>query len=251
MATSTAPRTAGSVSRKWLTPQHGVWPMLLLPYVVGVVVAGPSWWQLPLLVAWLAGYLFSYHALVAVKARRFARARAQLVTYGTLTVIPGVALLLAFPSLLWFAPAYVLLLGVNATYASRRRERAVVNDLASVLLCVLVAPMAAVVAGVAVSAVAPATLLVLLYLVGTVPYVKTMIRERGERAYYVGSVAYHAAALAAAGWLALPMAVPFGWYLARAAWLPRVGLVPKRVGMIEILNCALLVVTVALWAPRW
>lgn len=225
--------------------------MLLLPYVVGVVVAGPSWWQLPLLVAWLAGYLFSYHALVAVKARRYARARAQLLTYGTLTAVPGVAVLAAFPSLLWFAPAYALLLGVNALYASRRRERAIVNDLASVLLCVLVAPMAAVVAGVAVSAVAPATLLVLLYLVGTVPYVKTMIRERGERTYYVASVAYHAAALVAAGLLALPMIVPFGWFLARAAWLPGLGLVPKRVGTVEIVNCALLVVSIAVWAPRW
>ncbi len=249
--TSTAPRTVGATSRRWLTPQHGVWPMLLLPFVVGVVVAGPSWWQLPLLVAWLAGYLFSYHALVAVKARRFARARPQLLTYGALTVVPGVALLLAFPSLLWFAPAYVLLLGVNAAYASRRRERAVLNDLASVVLCVLVAPMTAVVAGVPVAELVPATLLVLLYLVGTVPYVKTMIRERGDRRYYLASVTYHAFALVVAGVLAWPVGLLFAWYLVRAAWLPRVGLVPKRVGTIEILNCALLVIAVALWAPRW
>lgn len=225
--------------------------MLLLPYVVGVAVAGPSWWQLPLLVAWLAGYLFSYHALVAVKARRFTRARAQLLTYGALTAVPGVAVLAAFPSLLWFAPAYALLLGVNAAYASRRRERAVVNDLASVLACVLIAPMVAVVSDVTVASVVPATLLVLLYLVGTVPYVKTMIRERGDRTYYVASVAYHAAALVAAGWIALPMTVLFGWFLVRAAWLPRLGLVPKRVGTVEIVNCALLVVSIALWAPRW
>ncbi len=225
--------------------------MLLLPFVVGVVVAGPSWWQLPLLVAWLAGYLLSYHGLVAVKTRRYARSRAQLLTYGALSVVPGATLLAAFPSLLWFAPAYAVLLAVNAWYAGQRRERAVANDVASVLMCVLVAPMAAVVADAPVAAVVPATMLVLLYLVGTVPYVKTMIRERGDRGYYVASVAYHAVAVVAAGLLAWPLGAVFAWYLVRAAWLPRVGLVPKRVGMVEILNCALLVVAVAMWAPRW
>lgn len=75
------------------------------------------------------------------------------------------------------------------------------------------------------AAVWPAAVACLLYFAGTVPYVKTMIRERNSRAYRTGSVAYHAVALAAAclsPWLALP----FAGYLTRAAALPGRGLKP-------------------------
>ncbi|MCY0948437.1 hypothetical protein [Streptomyces sp. H27-S2] len=57
----------------------------------------------------------------------------------------------------------------------------------------------------------------LLYFAGTVPYVKTMIRERNSRAYHRGSAAYHAVALAVAACLSPWLALPFAAYLARAA----------------------------------
>lgn len=245
--TRAATRSNRGVVRRYLTPQHGVWPMLLVPYVLGVACAGPSWWQLPLLVAWVSGYLLSYHLLIAVKTRRPSRVRPQLVLHTALTVVPGVAVLVAFPSLLWFVPVFAVLLAVNAWYAWRRRDRAVVNDLASVLMCVLVAPMAAVVAGEPASAVTRPTVLVLLYFAGTVPYVKTMIRERGDRRYYLASVAYHGVALVVAALVSLAAVPLFGWLLLRATVLPRLGLVPKQVGTIEILNCVLLVLTAAAW----
>jgi hypothetical protein len=77
-------------------------------------------------------------------------------------------------------------------------------------------------------------------------YVKTMIRGRGDLRYLRGSIAYHAAAGVAAGVIAWPLAVPFGWFLVRAAWLPHRSLTPKRVGMIEIANCVVLIVMVPL-----
>lgn len=46
--------------------------------------------------------------------------------------------------------------------------------------------------------VVPAFLALVLYLVGTVLYVKTMIRERGDAGYRRLSVGFHAAALLAA-----------------------------------------------------
>ena len=43
------------------------------------------------------------------------------------------------------------------------------------------------------------------YFVGTVPYVKTMIRKRGNRQWLIGSVTYHVliTAVAIIGWLLL------------------------------------------------
>ncbi|MCZ4087307.1 hypothetical protein [Streptomyces antarcticus] len=89
-----------------------------------------------------------------------------------------------------------------------------------------------VIAGEAESA-APA-LACLLYFAGTVPYVKTMIRERNSRAYRRGSAAYHAVALAVAACLSPWLALPFAAYLARAAALPGRGLRVPVVGAIEL-----------------
>ncbi|MFI5669116.1 hypothetical protein [Streptomyces sp. NPDC051704] len=81
------------------------------------------------------------------------------------------------------------------------------------------------------------------YFAGTVPYVKTMIRERNSRAYRRGSVAYHAAALAAAACLSPRLAIPFAAYLARAAVLPGRALRPPVVGAVEIACSAALLAT--------
>ena len=66
------------------------------------------------------------------------------------------------------------------------------------------------------------------------------IRERDSRGYHVASAGYHLLALVVAtsvqGWLA----VPFGLYLARALALPGHRLKVQVVGVIEIVNSALL-----------
>ncbi|MFD5621383.1 hypothetical protein [Streptomyces yangpuensis] len=80
---------------------------------------------------------------------------------------------------------------------------------------------------------------------GTVPYVKTMIRERNSAAYRAGSVAYHAAAPAAAACLSPWPALPFTAYLARAAALPGRGLRAPVVGAVEI-ACSLALLTTLL-----
>ena len=245
-------RRRSALRRRWrqyLPPQHGAWAMLVVPYLVGVLCAGPSWLQLPLLVAWLGGYLLSYYVFLAVKTRRPSRVVAQVLVYSAVTVPAAVLVVVVRPELLAFAPLYAVLVAVNAWYAWRRSERALLNDLASVLQGALMVPVAAGAAGVAPAAVLVPFVVVLLYFAGTVLYVKTMIRRRADRRYLGGSIAYHAAAGVAAGVIAWPLAVPFGWFLVRAAWLPHRNLTPKRVGMIEIANCVVLVVAIPLVMP--
>src|SRR5690606_29339101 len=148
------------------------------------------------------------------------------------------------PHLLWYAPAYALLIAVNAGYAFRRRERALVNDLASVAQSCLMVLVCATVAEVPLHRVAPAFLAVTAYFVGTVLYVKTMIRERDSAAYYRASVAYHLVILAVAAWLRAPVAILFTGLLARACLLPKRRLTPKQIGILEIVASALLLVAV-------
>ncbi|MGC1213878.1 MAG: YwiC-like family protein, partial [Micromonospora sp.] len=217
----TPARPARGRRHRFLPPQHGAWAMLLLPYVAALVVTGPRWPHLPLLGAWLAGYLFSYYALQAVKTRRPDRVRPQLVVYGIATALLAAPVLLVRPEVLGYAPLYALLVAVNVGYARRRRERALPNDLASVAQSTLMVFVVATVAGTAPLALAGVAAAVFAYLVGTVLYVKTMIRERESVGYRRASVAYHLAVLLVAivAWGPAVAAV-FGLLLLRAALLP-------------------------------
>lgn len=248
-----APRRARNRRRRqFIPPQHGAWAMLVLPYLAGVAVAGFAWPDLPLLGAWIAGYLLSYYALQAVKTRRPARFRDQLLLYGVITAPLAALVVLARPEVLWYAAPYAVLLGVNTWYAWRRQERALLNDIASVAQSCLMVFVTATIAGVPPGEVLVAFLAVLGYFTGTVFYVKTMIRERGSLGYRRASVAYHAVALgvitwaAASGWSGVPLIVVFTWLLVRAWLLPGRPLSPKQVGVIEIVNSALLLVAVVL-----
>jgi hypothetical protein len=218
--------------------------MLLLPYLCGVLTAGATWPHVPLLVAWLSGYLLSYYALQAVKSRRPARFRPQLVLYGSVAAALGAVVVVARPQVLLYAPAYALLLGANALYARRRRDRALGNDLASVLGSSLMVFVTATVAGVPPAAVVVPFVAVLLYLVGTVMHVKTMIRERGSVAYHRASVVYHVVAFGVMAWVSLPLAFVFAVLLARAVAYPRLALAPKHVGITEIAASILLLAAV-------
>lgn len=226
--------------RQFIPPQHGAWAMLLLPWLVGILAAGPRWSHLPLLGAWLSGYLCSYYALQAVKTGRVRRFRAQLLSYATPTVLLGALVLVLHPRLLWYAPGYALLLAVNAWYARRRDDRALLNDLASVVQSCLMVFVCATVAGTPVEHLRTEFLAVTGYFTGTVLYVKTMIRERGHRGYRRASVAYHLGAFAVATWHSLSLGAVFGLFLARAWLLPTRPLTPKQVGLIEIACSALL-----------
>jgi hypothetical protein len=238
-------RRAVRARRRFIPPQHGAWAMLAVPYLAGLIAAGYRWPDLPLAGAWLAGYLLSYFVFQAVKSRRPARYRTQLLVYASVAVPLTALVLAARPAVLWYAPAYAALFAVNAWYAARRRERALANDLVAVLQSCLIVPVVATIAGRPPSTVLPVFVLCLAYFAGTVFYVKTMIRQRGNRTYQRWSAGYHLVALAAAAWVSPWAAGLFAWLLARAILLPLRGWSPRRVGLVEMANCLLLLVCVA------
>jgi hypothetical protein len=218
--------------------------MLVVPYLAGLLVAGWSWVAAPLAGGWLAGYLLSYYAFQAVKSGRPGRWRDQLALYGAVTLVLVAVVVWARPAVLWYAPAYAILLSVNGWYAWRRRERALAGGLASVVQSCLMVLVVATVAGADPAAAAGAFAACTAYFAGTVLYVKTMIRERGSASYRRWSVAYHAVALAVAVWWGPALAGLFGWLLVRAWLLPGRSLAPKQVGLIEIGSCLLLLAAI-------
>ena len=221
-------------ARRFVPPQHGAWAMLLLPWLAGTLVAGFRWLHLPLLLAWLSGYLASYYALLAVKTRRPRRFKDQLWFYAPPTLALGAVVLALRPAVLWYAPAYALLLAVNVAYAARRNDRALLNGLASVIQSCLMVFVCATVAEVPPAEVAGPFAAVTAYFVGTVLHVKAMIRERDNASYRWASVGYHLLALVGAIWLGWAVAAVFALLAVRAWALPGRELTPGRIGVVEI-----------------
>ncbi|WP_030176512.1 YwiC-like family protein [Spirillospora albida] len=234
--------------RRWVPPQHGAWAMLLVPYLAGLLIVGFSWPALPLLVAWIAGYLLSYYALLAVKVRRFGRFRPQILAYGTAVPAAGTTVLAARPEVLLFAPVFGAVLLVNGAFAARHDDRALLNGLVSAAAATAVLPVVAVVAGESPRRTGEAVLVTFLYFAGTVLFVKTCIRERDNTALFAVSAGFHAAALAVVTWLSWVYTGPFAWYLVRAVVLRRRGLPAKKIGMIEVASSIVLLVALAIAA---
>jgi hypothetical protein len=222
--------------------------MLLVPFLVGTLVAGGSWGSLLLLLGWLLAYLVSYYTTQWLRARRKERFVAPLRLYLSLLVPVGLVLLVVEPWLSWGVVALLPFVVVNLHYARSGRPRAWQSGLASATAACLMAPLSYAFAGGADTATAVALFVVTwLYFAGSVLYVKTMIRERGDRRFLTASVAFHVFAVAAAARVDQWLALPFALYLLRAVVMPRRLLRPAAIGALEIVNSILLVTfTVAL-----
>lgn len=216
------PATRRRTLRRFIPPQHGAWAILLLPWLVGAIIAGFVGRTCRCSARGWPAICSPNYLLQAVKTRRPGRVRTHLLVYAGPTVLLGGLVLALRPALLWYAPAHA----VNLGYAARRNERALANDPASVAQSCLMVFVCASVSGAPLGQAMPAFLAVTAYFTGTVLYVKTMIRERGHAGYRRASVVHRVAILAVAAWWREPVAVLFAALLARAALLPSRRLTP-------------------------
>lgn len=233
-APTTAPARPAQKKRRplrlWIPNQHGAWAMLVLPLGVGAIRGDLGWMHLWLLVAWLTAYLAYFATTVWLKSGRKARYVRPVQVYGGILAVTGGGLLVAEPELARWGVVFAPLLAASLVYSARRAERAVANDLLTIVATSLMAviayglgapddgawlPGAGHAPGWALAAAAAA------YLVGTALYVKTMIRERGNHAMYAASVVYHVGVAAVFAWW-LPFVGAFLAVMAvRACLVPR------------------------------
>lgn len=228
--------------------------MLAAPLLVGMIAGGWSWTHVPLTAFWFAGYFAFFAVSLWLKSRRRARFLRPVQVYGVAAIALGIVVILVRPDLLVWAPAFAVPLGVGLAAAAARRERDLLVGLTMVVASCLMT-VVAVDAGLGevggaggADDLSRAWLLAAVqaaYFAGTVFYVKSAIRERGNRGFLALSVAFHVAATAAMlpfGW---PLVVVFAVLSVRAALVPGLRLSPKVIGIGEILATAA-VVAVAL-----
>lgn len=230
----------------WVPTWHGAWAMVSAPLLTGILSTGPQWPHVPLAAFWVLGYFAFYATGLWLKSRRRPRYRAPVVMYGATAALAGLVTLVVEPRLLRWAPLFVIPLGVGLYSAATRHERSLLSGVSTTVgscLMVLVAHDAG--GGTAWSRAWLLAAVLALYFVGTVLYVKTLIRERGNRRYWWLSVGHHVVAAAALTSVSPGLGVVFAVLAVRAAVVPRLGPTPKQAGIAEI-GATVAVVAVAL-----
>lgn len=237
----------------YIPPQHGAWAFLVLPLVLGAVVAPGTPLFLVLAVAWVAAYPLSYAALGLVRAKRPQRFRRPFLVWLAVVLSTAFVLVVARPWLVWVGLAYVALFMINLRFARQNDERATVNELVFIAECSAMVTVVWSVGAGRQSWTPPAldavpdqvwvlTLVCALVLVGSTLHVKSLVRERRDarfaRASKVVAVASIPASAALATWWGWPsgtwLVVPFVAFAMRAFIVGRRPLRPGAIGMIEL-----------------
>ena len=284
-AAAQKPKKRRRGKRGWVPNYHGAWGMLVLPAVVGIVVGGWSWMDAIVLPAWWGAY-FSYWVLTQWLRTRSPRKRAPLRTplavYSAITLLLALISLVRAPYLVGWGLLLVPLAAVAVHQSWRGKERSLLSGSATTLAASLMAaivydlgtggrggwlglgPEASELRGQSLNGSLTGwpwmwllTGFLAAYFVGAVPYVKTMIRRRGDPRMIIGSIGFHAVVTAAAlgcavaGLMSWLHALVWVLLLLRAVALPMLQrrrmdsgqkLVPvKLVGRLEVVASLLVV----------
>ncbi|KAE9529432.1 YwiC-like family protein [Testudinibacter aquarius] len=224
-----------------ISNQHGAIVMALLPFLYGMLSSPNVIWQHAfLLLAWACLYLFTYPFFNLFKGRNLTQNRTWAIGYGLTALLFSLPALWHNWQLLYFLLAMLPFGGLAIYYVKQKDERALGNDLAAIAIFGI--------AGMAAYYFADRTfdrqiMLVFLYpclfFVGTMLYVKSILRERKDPRYLQASIIFHLLCVLVIGYFDLRTALCFVPALLRAMivplWLmPRKRLNPKQIGLIEM-----------------
>lgn len=232
----------------FLPKQHGAWAMLIIPFWLGVAASGFQWQHIPFFIGWLLLYLATYPMLLLFKGKKISLYRKWTIIY----MIPALLLLLiplwSRPAIIVFGFAMIPFFAVNVYFSWKKNDRALLNDFSAI--------MAFGIAGLASSFLAEgnisfnailAAFASILFFIGSTFYVKTMIREKNNPVYKWISWSYH---------VIVPILFAIsGYWIVASAYLPSLvravyyygkPMTMKKVGILEIVNAAILFIFIVI-----
>ena len=197
------------VSKGWVPNYHGAWAMIIVPPFLGTILSSFHPEHLLLLALWWIGYFAFFATGQWLRSRRKVRYRKPVIVYGTLTARAGLPLAFLVPEPLIWIPVFLPLVIITIWQSIQRKDRSLLNNVVTVLAAGLLTPVAfhmATVLGTVPTGRAGweawdwmwlAAASITAYFIGTAFYVKTNIRERGDEAFLMLAVGYHAVFAAA------------------------------------------------------
>lgn len=238
--------------------EHGAWGMLFGPLLAGIIAGGFVPYHVLLVLSMLMIFLASNPLIQWLKQpKRKIDMLKWAIGYGVVAAILGLPLAIRYPGLFWLAPPAAIVLLINIRYALRRQERALSNDLAAI--CGLsLGVVAAFYVGQGHFALQAWYLWAAfaLQFFGTALYVKTLIREKGNRTVKMATNLFQALLLflSIVVGMVLPGGFPVVWLTLAYAfsvfkvWLTPfdVKMSPMTIGLIEIGNTIWFTVIVGL-----
>ncbi|WP_138860045.1 MULTISPECIES: YwiC-like family protein [Exiguobacterium] len=224
----------------WMIPkQHGAWSMLILPFLLGGIVGGWTLAHIPFAIAWLFVYMGTFFLFQYIKQRKKSKELLRtVVTYLTIATVAAVPVFLSEWRLVWFVLAMIPFGLVNAYFAKIKDERNVWNDVSAVTsFCI--GGMASYYLGARVLDETMMWMFVLpyLYFLGSIFFVKTMIREKKSLFYRNVSWGYHSLLVAIFIAFGYPvLALAYAPSLVRAVAFYGKKIPIMKIGIVEIAN---------------
>lgn len=225
---------------KWMIPkQHGAWSMLILPFLLGGIVGGWTLAHIPFAIAWLFVYMGTFFLFQYIKQRKKSQELLRtVVTYLTIAIVAAIPVFLSEWRLVWFVLAMIPFGLINAYFAKIKDERNVWNDVSAVTsFCI--GGMASYYLGARIlnGTIVWMFALPYFYFLGSIFFVKTMIREKKSLFYRNVSWGYH--------FLLVAIFIVFGYPVLALAYVPSlvraVAFYGKKIpimkiGIVEIAN---------------
>ncbi len=229
--------------------QHGVWAMLIMPFLFGIFAGVFSLYHLLFITGWFLVFFAVDNLLFYIKKRK--KDKGYLLSagmFGGLAVVCLLLLVIHQPALLFFFGMMIPFGGLNIYFASIRDERNVLNDLSAVTIFSIAGCISYFIGReVFDGEMVKVFVFSFLYFVGTILYVKTMIREKRNKKYKWLSYSYHLL-LVGAGFLCqflIGMAVIPS--LMRAVMFYGKNYKPMKIGLVEIANACFVTLMVGLY----
>lgn len=190
--------------RDWLADQSGAWVMALFPALAGLIVGSSQAGRIALdgiwlFVCWTLCYCMEFTAARWLKSRGARRYLPPVIGYGAALALVGVPFVALHPAILVWAPVFALLAALEFAAAWLRRERTLWGNAVAVAAASLMAAVVYDYSAQTTPAWLPSATGLSLCAVfavvefGSVLFVKTMIRERGNRRYLAASWLWHIA----------------------------------------------------------
>lgn len=219
--------------------QHGVWAMIFMPVILGMIGSGFHFSQILYLAGWLFIFLAADHVLFFVK--RFKRKEYDyLVTalvFGLASAVLFIWPLLTEYRIIYFFLAMLPLSAVNVYYAKNKDERNIINDMTAILIFSIAGGAAAFHTIHEFNQIVAAVIIIsFIHFAGTAFVVKTVIRERKNKMYHKLSYAYHGIVLIIMLFWNWILAVAFLPSFMRAVYVAGRKITPKQLVILEIVH---------------